>query len=145
MDKTQISENVLKNCYKNAQMALVSLDDVIEKANDKLKEELIEEREGYEKHITEVSLVANKHNIPLPDINGMKKTMVGATIEMKTMADDSNSHIAEMTLKGTLMGITELLKDLSHYGHLLDSDIENVLSDLKDFEESCEKTLKTFI
>ena len=40
METQKITQTVLQNCYKNAQMALVSLDDVIPKAQGGLKEEL---------------------------------------------------------------------------------------------------------
>ncbi|MDY4676957.1 MAG: hypothetical protein SO373_07410 [Candidatus Borkfalkiaceae bacterium] len=145
MENVKITETVLKNAYQNIQMALVSLDDVIKIAQGALKEELLNQHEGYEKIITDISVIAHGKNITLPDVGAMKKTMVAASISMKTMMDDSDSHIAEMTLKGTVTGVTELIKDISEYGHLLDKEVYDQLEILKQFEEQCEENLKKYL
>ena len=145
MENVKITETVLKNAYQNVQMALVSLDDVIKIAQGALKEELLNEREGYEKIITDISIIAHNLNVKLPDVGTIKKTMVSASISMKAMVDDSDSHVAEMTLKGTIMGVTELIKDISEYGHLLDKSVYDQLEILKEFEEQCEENLKKYL
>lgn len=145
MDNKNINEEILKNCYKNAKMALISLDEVIPKSSGGLKEELTFEYEEYNQLVTEISLVAIKHGITLPEINKVEKTMLNASINLKTMADKSNSHIAEMTLKGTVTGYTTLIKDLSEYGPLLNKEIIEVVEKLKNFEEKCEENLKKYL
>lgn len=141
----KITETVLKNAYGNVQMALLSLDDVIKIANGPLKEELLNEREGYEKLITDITILAHETSVKLPDVGAIKKTMLSASISMKTMVDDSDSKIAEMTLKGTITGITELIKDLSEFGNVLDEKTAQLLLRLKEFEEECEENLKKFL
>lgn len=141
----KITETVFKNAYQNVQMALLSLDDVIKIANGALKEELLNEREGYEKLITDLTVLAHETDVKLPDVGAIKKTMLSASISMKTMVDDSDSKIAEMTLKGTVTGVTELIKDISEFGHLLDERTLKLLETLKEFEEQCEKNLKKYL
>ena len=145
METQKITQTVLQNCYKNAQMALVSLDDVIPKAQGGLKEELLAERDGYEKLITEAAALAHEKNIELTDVGTMKKSMVAASIKMKTMVDDSNSHIAEMTMKGTVMGVTEPIRDISESGALIDKEVLELLKKFRVFEENCEEKLKDYI
>ncbi len=126
-------------------MALVSLDDVIPKAQGGLKEELLAERDGYEKLITEAAALAHEKGIELTDVGGMKKSMVAASIKMKTMVDDSDSHIAEMTMKGTVMGVTELIRDISESGALIDKEVLELLKKFRVFEENSEEKLKDYI
>ena len=145
METQKITQTVLQNCYKNAQMALVSLDDVIPKAQGGLKEELLAERDGYEKLITEAAALAHEKNIELTDVGTMKKSMVAASIKMKTMVDDSDSHIAEMTMKGTVMGVTELIRDISESGALIDKEVLELLKKFRVFEENCEEIMKDYI
>ncbi len=145
MDKNNINENVLKNCYKNAQMAILSLDDVIPKCDGALKDELIFQHEKYNEHINEIVLTALKLDIALPDVNVFAKGMLNASINMQTMTDGSHSHIAEMTLKGTVKGYTTLMKDLSEFGHLLHEEIFKRVESLKNFEEECEQRLKSYL
>ncbi len=145
MEREKINETVIKNAHQNAQMALISLDDVIKIAVGDLKNELQSERDGYEKLLTDFEILAKNKGIKLTDVNTMKKSMLAASIKMKTVMDDSNSHVAEMTLKGTIMGVTELIKDLSDYGDILESDAAELLKQLKDFEEKCEENLKKYL
>ena len=145
MEKTTINENVLKNCYKNAKMAIISLDEMIPKAEGALKEEFIYEHESYNKLLVDIALTASKLGIELSEVNPFSKGMLNASINLKTMTDDSSSHLTEMTIKGTVMGYTTLIKDLSEYGHLLYEDIVLRVSELKDFEEECENRLKKFL
>ena len=145
MENQKLNETAIINGYQNAQMALVSLDDVIEAAQGGLKEELIAERDGYEKILTDFEILAKSNGIEITDLNGMKKTMVSASIKMKTLMNESDSHIAEMTLKGTVTGVTELIRDISENGHLYDKDVLELIERLKTFEETCEENLKKYI
>ena len=145
MENTDLNYNILRNCYKNAQMAILSLDEVIELSNGSLKQELINQRDGYNKLMGKMSAVAHELNIELPTVNGLQKGMLTASINIKTIADDSNSHIAEMTLKGTVMGLTELIRDISDYRNLLNEKVLNCLEEVKNFEEQCESQLKKHI
>lgn len=145
MENEKINEIAIKNSYQNAQMALVSLDDVLDVAKGGLKQELLAERDGYEKLLTEFELLAKKLNVKINDVNAMKKSMLAASIKMKTAIDDSDSHVAEMTLKGTVTGVTELIRDISDNGHLYEPEVLALIKKLKDFEEKCEQNLKKYI
>lgn len=142
MENQDLNYTILRNCYKNAQMAILSLDEVIEIANGSLKQDLISQRSGYDKLMTKMSDIAHALNIELPTVNEFQKGMLTASINIKTIADDSNSHVAEMTLKGTIMGLTELIRDISDYSHILKPEVLTCLEEVKDFEEKCEAELK---
>ena len=140
-----INENVLKNCYKNAQMAIYSLEDVIPKCKGNLKGELLDQHEGYNRHLNECALTATKLSISLPNVNGIAKGMLNASINVQTLTDDSDSHIAEMTLKGTVKGYTTLIKDISQFGPLLHEEVLQRITQLKEYEEVCEERLKKYL
>ena len=145
MEKENINEKILKNCYKNIQMAILSLNDVLPKTCDPLREELINQRDGYEELLCDASVIMQNRNLELTDVNAMQKTMLSASIGLKTLADDSPSHIAEMVLKGSVMGLTALIKDLSEYENQLDSDVYEIVEKVKNYEEKCEEQLKKFL
>jgi hypothetical protein len=145
MDKTTVNQNVLKNCYKNAKMAILSIEDILPKCEGAFKEELISQHEGYNNHLTEIALTAVNTGIDLPDVSAFSKGMLNASINMKTMIDDSHSHLAEMLIKGSVMGYTTLFKDLSEYGALLYEEVYKRVDELKRFEEACENNLKKFL
>ena len=146
MENENVNEKILKNCYKNVQMAILSLNDVIPKTNhNELREELLSQRDGYEELLCETSVIMQNYGLELSSVNPMQKTMLSATIGLKTLADDSPSHIAEMVLKGSITGLTALIKDISEFNSRLDSDILNIVEKVKNFEEKCEEQLKKFL
>ena len=116
MEKSTVNQNVLKNCYKNAKMAILSIEDILPKCDGALKEELISQHEGYNNHLTEIALTAVNVGIDLPDVSGISKGMLNASINMKTLIDDSHSHLAEMLIKGSVMGYTTQGKQYVPFG-----------------------------
>ena len=75
----------------------------------------------------------------------MKKAMMWGSIKMNTMKDDTRSHIAEMMIQGTVMGITALRATLSDIEKDCDEEILALLKDLIKSEEVFEERLKAFL
>ena len=66
------------------------------------------------------------------------------SVEFNTMDDKSNSHIAEMMLKGTNMGIIEGVKLLNQNPDT-DESIKNILKDFIHFQENTVEQLKKYL
>ena len=79
------------------------------------------------------------------DVNFMKKAFMKAAIKMNTLTDDSASHIAELMVKGTVMGITELSEILNNHGKELGEKVKALTEELKTLEETYEERLKKLI
>ena len=75
----------------------------------------------------------------------MQKTVMKASVKMNVMADDSRSHIAEMMIKGTVNGITELTELLNGNGKDLSDEVRAFAEELKELEESYEDRLKKLL
>ena len=87
-----------------------------------------------------------KDNGVIPkEVGVMQKAMMWTSIKMKTATDDSCSHIADMMLKGTIMGITELLQILSRSDGQVESGTLEYAKKLKDLEEGYEENLKALL
>ena len=78
------------------------------------------------------------------DVNFVKKTMMTMGVKMNAMKDDSRSHIAEMMIKGTVMGITELGELLSSNSQASE-EVLNFANELKSIEEEYEERLKNLL
>ena len=107
------TEEGLAEIYRNAQLAITSISDVmpsLEEGDETLREELIAQHEAYEQFSARAQMLARDLEIELKDPNPMKKVMMWGSIKMSTMTDNSRSHIAEMMAQGTVMGITALLR-----------------------------------
>lgn len=146
MQDKKIIEETLNKIYRNAHIALQSISNVTEDTNDtEMLKELKEEYDGYEKIIGEISGYMKQLNLQPKDIGPIKKTMMWSSIKMKTMADNSRNHIADMMLQGTIMGIKELYSLLSEQENNLDEKTKNLIKKLLEFEEQNEEKLKALL
>lgn len=145
MNNKDYNEKAINDVYKNAHLALQSISDILPSVEDKeLKTELSEEYEGYEKAIGEISTFMAEKRIKPKDVGKFKKAMMWGSIKMKTMINNSKNQIADMMIKGTVMGITELTA-MKNESENLDEEVKNHIVSLLSLEESYEENLKKFL
>ena len=109
-----------------------------------MKKELKDQYEGYEKLIGEISTYMAEKGIEPKDVNVFKKAMMYGSIKMKTMMNNSKNQIADMMIKGTVMGINELTA-MRNEGTNLDTEVLNFINRLLALEESFEEKLKKYL
>lgn len=144
---TKKSEEILAEIYRNSQLALQSISDILPEAEDTdVREELMREHEEYEKIGGKAAILAKDKDIELKNPGPMKKAMMWSSIKMSTMADNSRAHIAEMMTQGTVMGITSLKSTLADMSdESADEEIRSLLLELIAKEEAFEKVWKDLI
>lgn len=146
MTDIKLNHEELNNIFKNAHIAMQSISNVLPECSClKMKEELQFEYEGYQKFIGKISAYMSERGFGQKDVNVMKKAMLYTSVKLNTLTDDSCSHIAEMMLKGTVMGITELKQLISRGKDFLDKDVLNFANELLALEEDYEERLKTLL
>ena len=130
-----------KQIYKNMKMGADSLLDIMGKVKDEtLRVELTKHMEGYlsfaekaKSHVKEASEEAKEENI-------LTRMAAKMGMAMNTVVDSTTSHLAEMVIEGSTMGVTEMTKILNSIGRTEgeDKDFAEVKSTLKEiiaFEE----------
>ena len=138
-------EEVLAEIYRNSQLAIQSISDILPETEDEeLRKEIETEHEGYEKISGKASVIAKNRGIELKEPNPMKKMMMWGSIKMSTLTNGTRAHIAEMMIQGTVMGITSL-KTTEGKTECADEEICELLRELISLEEKYEKKLKTFL
>lgn len=146
MSDNKLNSEAITNIFQNAHIAMQSVSNVLEECSSiQMKEELTEEYEGYQKFIGELSRYMTEKGYEQKDVNVMKKAMLYTSVKMNTLTDDSCSHLAEMMVKGTVMGITELKQLISRSDGQIDKEIISFAKELLALEESYEKRLKTIL
>jgi len=102
--------------YKNTRMASYAIDCIIDKIEDPKLEELLRKQNDFYLDTTEeLEKISEEYNHKPIDINIFLKGTSFASINMKTLMDDSTMHIAEMLVQGTTMGITDMIKSQSEF------------------------------
>ncbi len=140
-------EELLAEIYRNAQLALTSIADILPALEEgELKQEILRQHEEYEKISAKASMLAKDQGYTIKPPNPLKKAMMWSSIKMSTLTDDSPSHIAEMMVQGTVMGITAIKSSLSEREPLEEGD--EIVALAKEFlalEEDFEGILKGFV
>ena len=140
------SEEVLAEVYRNTQLALQSISNLLPQVEDMpTREELTRQHEEYEQISAKATVLAKDRDIELKEPNPLKKAMMWSSIKMSAMMDGSKNHIAEMMIRGTVMGITALRTTQTDLPIEPDPEVEKLLTELIDLEETYEKRLKEFL
>lgn len=138
-------EEVLAEIYRNCKLALQSIEDILPECEDgELKAEMQSQSEGYERISAKASAYAKNKQIELKEPNPLKKMMMWGSIKMSTLTNGSRSHVAEMMIRGTVMGITSL-KTTQTESESEDENVKNLLNELIELEERYEKKLKSYL
>jgi len=102
---------LLNAIYKNVTMATHAIDSIHNKIADRKLTKLIDKQNKiYERITAESENLAGHINEDLTAINPIAKMTSSVSINMKTMLNHETSHLAEMLVQGTTMGITEIYK-----------------------------------
>ncbi len=137
---------ILAEIYRNAQLALTSISDILPEIEDEtIKAEIMREYEEYERICGEAATLAQRYDLDLKNPGAMKKAIMWMGIKMNASSDNSASHIAEMMIKGTVTGITCLKTSLSESESVMDPEVKKLLCDLISLEESFETRLKAYL
>lgn len=144
MDKNE-NISVLDEIHKGAKMGMDSISYVSEKVGDvNFKDNLSYQYNEYSNILDRVNDIYQKYGDIPNDSNIKDKMMIWTGIQMNTMNDKSNSHIADLLIQGTNMGIIEGRKLINHNPNV-DTQIRQILDDFVKMQENNVEKLKTFL
>ena len=136
---------LLNFIYQNSQMGVETIDQLEKIVEDKnFKRYLKEKYEGYCKIHKDAKEKLNSHGYDEKGISSFEKLRTYLMINMQTLTDKSTTHIAEMMMIGSTMGIVSAIRNLNDYSNA-DNDIIKLMETLKAFEEKSYHDLQVFI
>lgn len=138
--------NVLDEINKGACMGVDAISLIIDKVKDKDFKKLLETQKGeYNKTLKEIGAIYSKYNKEdnPHETNNLEKTMTWFGIEMRTIADDSDSKIAELLFKGTNMGIVEGRRILNDKE--MDKEVKKIVNSYVEMQEKNIEGLKQYL
>ena len=139
------SEEILAEIYRNCQLALESISDILPEIEDEgIKAEILRQHEEYEKICGRAACLARDKALELKEPNPMKKAMMWGSIKMNTLTDNSRAHIAEMMIQGTTMGIVKTIRHLNDYQGQ-DGDARRLGERLLDMQEQNVERMKAYL
>lgn len=142
MDK---NVELLNYIYQNSQMGLDTISHLLEITDDaEYKEVLKSQYNEYNKMFQETKDKLSAYNKEGKDINFYQKASADVMINLKTLTDKSPSHISEMMIQGSTMGVIESIKKLKEYKDA-DSEIIDIGRKLLAFEEANIEQCKKYL
>ena len=137
---------ILNQIHKATKMGMDSISFVSEKIDDnELKDNLSFQYTQYGQVMDRVNkLYENYGEIP-EDKNIMDKVMGWTGVQMNTIADKTPSHIAEIMIQGTTMGIIEGRKLINNETCQINKGVKDLLNNFVTFQENNVEQLKKFL
>ncbi len=136
---------LLNFIYQNAQMGVDTIDQLIGIAEeDEFQKHLDAQLIEYREILHESKSMLNKNGFDEKGIGGFDKIKTYLMINMQTLTDKSASHISQMLMIGSNMGVINAIKNLKKYQHA-DKEITGLMERLLQFEENNVQRLKEFL
>ena len=134
---------MLNFIYQNSQMGVETLNQLIPMIdNEAFKKRIEAQLKEYEQIHEEAKKLLNRHGYDEKGIRALEKIMAYLMIDMKTLMDKSSSHIAEMLIQGSNMGIIDAVKRINQYEKEAEKEVTALMKRLLKFEENNVERLK---
>ena len=135
MENKELITEYINAIYQNIRTAIQSIEDILPKVKDtNLQKELAFEEDKYLALEKECELFAKAEKIEgIKDNNWFEKARLWSSINMSTMTDKTNRHIAELLLLGTFMGFLTCVKDQADHKDV-SKELDEILTNLKELE-----------
>lgn len=139
------SAKLLRECNSGIQMAVFSIDEILEKVTDKnLYEILKKSKEKHEKLGDETHAILAECGDETKEPNMLAKGMSWMKTNAKVMMDDSDATIADLIVDGCNMGIKTLCRYENQYA-AADEESKKLTDDLIRLEEKLRQDLREYL
>lgn len=142
-----MDENIalLNQLYKNVKMGEESISALLPSAQSKaMKNALEKQRSGYSDFSQKLEKELQNHRAEPKKFGPMAKMSADIGIKMNTMIDKTDSHIADMMVQGSTMGITEATKGLHNHKNAGHPTCQ-LAKDIIAFEQQNIEAMKSFL
>lgn len=137
---------MLNYVYQNSQMGIETIKqllDIVEQ--EAFKKCLNRQLSEYKDINMKAKKMLHENGYDEKGIGEMEKLTTYWMINMKTLMDKSASHISEMMIKGSNMGIIDAMKKINEYEQSAEKNVVSLMKELLKTEENNVKELKEYI
>lgn len=136
---------LLNFIYQNSQMGVDTIGQLLTiTENENFKNHIETQHEGYKSFHQRSKNMLNANGYDEKGISGYDKLKTYIMINFQTLNDKSASHISEMLIIGSNMGVINAIKNIRKYKNT-EPDIIKMMEDLQKFEEANIEKLKAFL
>ena len=136
---------LLNFIYQNSQMGVDTIKQLLDIVEDEnFKNHLESQFNEYKEIHTSAKLLLNKNGYDEKGVSAFDQIKTYLMINLQTLTDKTSSHISEMLIIGSNMGVIDAIKNLKRY-HDAEGDIVKLMEKLKIFEEINIQQLKNYL
>ena len=136
---------LLNYIYQNSQMGTDTIKQLLDIVEDaEFKCQLQSQYNGYKEVHEDSRNLLNENGYDEKGISAFEKMKTYLMINIQTLKDRSTSHIAEMMILGSNMGVIDAIKNIKKYKDATPG-VLNLMERLKTFEEKNITSLKAFL
>ena len=137
---------LLNFIYQNSQMGVNSLKEILPMVKEgTFKDGLNAQLKEYQQIHQEAGKRLNSAGYDEKGINAMEKIMTYLMIDIKMMVDSSSSHVAQMLIQGSNMGIIDAQKKIHEFEGEADREVIKLMKHLQELEEKNVERLKEYL
>lgn len=136
---------LLNFIYQNSEMGVTTIKQLLDiSTNQEFNQLLRSQLNEYTEINKQARALLNQNGCDEKGLSKLEKIRTYMMISLQTLTDKSPSHIAEMMIIGSNMGILDATKNLKHYTDA-EKDIKALMNRLLKFEENNVQQLKEFL
>ena len=139
------NEELLDYVYQNAEMGVNSISKLMEITDDaEFMRQLDTQKNEYTAMKNDAEKLLRANGLTEDDLTAFDRARTYVMINMQTLKDKSTSHIAEMLMQGSTMGIVQALRKLRKYTQV-DEKVQKLMKKLLEMEEHNFEQLKKYV
>lgn len=136
---------LLNFIYKNALMGVDTITELLDIVNvEKFIDQLISQMEEYRMICSKAKELLDTLGGKKKDIPPLQKISTYLMLNIQTLADKSASHIAQMMITGSTMGVIDAIKNIRNYPNAA-KEVVSLMEDLLVIEEDNIEKLKIYL
>lgn len=136
---------LLNFVYQNSEMGVNTIEQLLEIVEDENFKKRLESQVNEYREINKAARQAlNENGYDEKGISTLDKIKTYLMVNMQTLNDKSTSHIAEMLVIGSNMGVINAIKNIRKYKNA-EPGIVGLMERLLKFEENNTQELKAFL
>lgn len=146
MNEPNYNAELLNFVYQNSQMGVDTITQLMEITKDAaFKERLHAQLKEYRQIHDQAAQMLEANGFNEEGLSAFEKIRTYLMINFQTLSDDSTSHIAEMLMVGSNMGVIDAIKNIRKYRQKAEPDIVALMEHLRQFEENNVERFKQYL
>ncbi|MCI8645867.1 MAG: hypothetical protein HFE76_03490 [Firmicutes bacterium] len=146
MKETNENAQLLNFIYQNSQMGVNTITELIDiTTDDNFKKQLHAQLKEYRQIHDESAQMLEANGFNEEGLSAFEKIRTYLMINFQTLTDDSVSHIAEMLIVGSTMGVIDAIRNVRTYKGKAEPDILELMEHLRIFEENNVERFKAYL